>query len=334
MTARLHEILSLSVLTASMACAGAAPSAPGGSAVVTAARVMTYNIRHGAGNDGCATPPSEPGTPPSPDCALNLERIAAIIRAERVDVAGLQEVDRFWARSGMVDQPAALGAMLGMQTCYGANLAHPPDAHSAAPHEYGTLVLSRYPIVACGNTLLPRAGTASEQRGLLHARIRPGDVTVDFYNTHLHTAEADRRLQVDAIVRQIESPAERVILVGDLNARPTESYLAPLFAMLKDAWAIAGAGPGFTSPASPAQPPINRIDYVLVSPALAVTAATILTTPQTAVASDHYPVVCDVKLSGAAPGSAGLLLPSGRQSGSAPIATGPLSNGRQHRVDR
>lgn len=39
-----------------------------------------------------------------------------------------------------------------------------------------------------------RADTRNEQRGLLLARIRAGDVRLQFYNTHLHTTEADRRL--------------------------------------------------------------------------------------------------------------------------------------------
>ena len=286
------------VLTAACgACPSATPVPPASAAGATQAlRVMTYNIHHGAGNDDCVTPPAGPGSPPNADCGLNLERIAAVIRAETLDVAGLQEVDRFWARSGGVDQAEALGAMLGMQTCYGANLMHPPDDHSSAPHEYGTLILSRHPIVACENTLLPRAGAASEPRSLLRATVQIGGASLQFHNTHLHTQEADRRLQVDAVLRQISSLAAPVVLVGDLNARPTEPYLAPLFAVLRDAWAIAGAGPGLTSPARPGEPARNRIDYVLVSPGMAVPRAATLDGPSTAIASDHYPVVADVVL--------------------------------------
>jgi len=259
-------------------------------------RVMTYNIHHGAGNDDCVTPQAEPGSPPDADCGLNLERIAGIIRSEAPDVAGLQEVDRFWARSGGVDQAAALGAMLNMQSCYGANLTHGPDAHASVPHEYGTLILSRHPIAACENTHLPRAGSASEQRGLLKAAIRAGAVSLDFYNTHLHTQEADRRLQVDAMLRQIGRPSAPVVLAGDLNARPDEPYLMPLFAVLRDAWPIAGAGPGFTSPARPGEPARRRIDYVLVSPDIAVTGAATRDDAGAAAASDHYPVVARLEL--------------------------------------
>lgn len=256
---------------------------------------MSYNIHHGAGNDECVTPPAATGGRPNADCGLSLERIAAVIRAENVDVAGLQEVDRFWARSGGIDQAAALGAMLGMQTCYAPNLVHAPDVHAAVPHEYGTLTLSRHQIGSCENTLLPRAGN-TEQRGLLKAGIRAGTWALDFYNTHLHTLEADRRLQVEAMLQRIDAPGTPAILVGDLNARPTEPYLAPLFAVLADAWPIAGSGSGFTSPATPLEPPRNRIDYVLVSRGITVSAMATLATPQTAIASDHYPVTATVAL--------------------------------------
>jgi len=274
----------------------AVPPIVAGSRAASTAWLMSYNIHHGAGNDDCLTPAPQAGTPPGPDCGLNLGRIASVIRSQNVDIVGLQEVDRFWGRSGMVDQAAELETLLGMQACYGANLDHQPDAHSAAPHQYGTLILSRYPILSCKNTALPRADTRNEQRGLLHAQIRAGDVKLQFYDTHLHTTEADRRLQVEAVVMQIGVPLGPAVLVGDLNARPTEAYLSPLFAVLSDAWGGAGTGPGFTSPALPARPPASRIDYVLASRLLPAISAVAVVTPATAMASDHYPVVAAVTL--------------------------------------
>src|ERR671917_1440378 len=49
---------------------------------------MSYNIHHGVGADG----------------RLNLDRIAGVVRAEKAEVVGLQEVDRLWRRSDFVDQ--------------------------------------------------------------------------------------------------------------------------------------------------------------------------------------------------------------------------------------
>ncbi|HSK08382.1 MAG TPA: endonuclease/exonuclease/phosphatase family protein, partial [Vicinamibacterales bacterium] len=76
-------------------------------------RVMTYNIHHGSGNIECTNVPGEA------ECALDLDAIAEVIRMHDADVVGLQEVDRFWRRSGTVDQPAYLAKVLGMHYCYG-----------------------------------------------------------------------------------------------------------------------------------------------------------------------------------------------------------------------
>ena len=57
-------------------------------------KIVTYNIQYAKGKDG----------------RCDLERIAASI--EEADIIALQEVDRCWPRSGMLDQPAELGAML------------------------------------------------------------------------------------------------------------------------------------------------------------------------------------------------------------------------------
>src|SRR5690606_29450074 len=70
-------------------------------------RVMTYNIHHASGNDDCTDEETPEGEIPEPDCALDLERIAQVIESQSPDIVALQEVDRFWARSGGVDQPEA-----------------------------------------------------------------------------------------------------------------------------------------------------------------------------------------------------------------------------------
>jgi endonuclease/exonuclease/phosphatase family metal-dependent hydrolase len=228
--------------------------------------------------------------------------IADVIRSEKPDVVGLQEVDRFWARSGTVDQPAYLAKKLGMFYCYAANLDHQPDNHSSVPHQYGTAVLSQLPILDCANTFLPRTSTRNEQRGLLAARINVRGVPLLFLNTHLHTTQADRLIQVPAIVNLIAGRTEPRVLVGDLNATPVAPELAPLYSTLVDAWVAAGVGQGFTYPAEIDTPPNRRIDYVFVSKDVTVTSMAVAERPMTALASDHYPVTANVNLPGTAVG--------------------------------
>jgi endonuclease/exonuclease/phosphatase family metal-dependent hydrolase len=48
------------------------------------------------------------------------------------------------------------------------------------PHQYGTLIISRLPILECTNTPLRRLGT-TEQRGLLKTLINVHGVPLQFF---------------------------------------------------------------------------------------------------------------------------------------------------------
>ena len=268
-------------------------------------RVMTYNIKHGQTNAACTQPVATPGQPPAPDCNLDLQAAVAVIRQHSPDIIGLQEIDRFWARSGYQDQPAVLAAALGMEhRCYAANLDHPADVHADRPHQYGTLILSRFPIRGCSTTPLPRTGH-NEQRGLTLAEIDVHGIPLHFYNTHLHTTAADRLLQTPAMAMTlgpIDAPDRATtVVVGDFNARPEAVELQPLMARLTDSWRAATRPQtdnpeGLTSPAALDGPPRNRIDYVLVSRAAQVRAVSVPIDAKTRLAADHYPVVVAVTL--------------------------------------
>ena len=267
-------------------------------------RVMTYNIKHGQTNASCTQPPRIPGQPPFPDCNLDLQASIEVIRAHNPDIVGVQEVDRFWARSGYEDEPAAMSAALGLNHyCYGPNLQHAPDSHSNVPHEYGTVVLSRFPILECTNTLLRRTGN-NEQRGLTLALINVRGVPLQFYNTHLHTTAVDRLMQTADIASVIDAaPEGSKVLVGDFNARPPAAEMVTIYARFSDAWLEGGVPTadnpnGYTSPARLLGNPTSRIDYVFVSPQVEVTTAYVPIDGQTRLASDHYPVVADIALPG------------------------------------
>ncbi len=259
-------------------------------------RVMTYNIHHGSGNLPCTPPPAS--TPPGPDCALDLNAIANVIRSEQADVVGLQEVDRFWARSGYVDQPEYLSRELRMFVCYGANLDHQPDNHSNVPHQYGTAILSRFPILECTNTFLPRSQTNYEQRGLLSAVVQVRGVPFRFYTTHLDTHAVDTPAQAQAIVNLIGTPAAPVVLVGDMNSRPADTPIQTFTTLLRDGWVVAGTGDGYTYPAHLTNPPNRRIDFIFASENVTIPQINVVTTQKTREASDHYPVAATIEVPG------------------------------------
>ncbi|HUV13488.1 MAG TPA: endonuclease/exonuclease/phosphatase family protein, partial [Acidobacteriota bacterium] len=269
-------------------------------------RILNYNIHHGTGNLDCL-----PGETSPPDCDFDLARIAEVIRSQEPDLVALQEVDRFWARSAYTDQPELLTDILGMEGCYGANLTLTPDNQSDLPRQYGTLILSRYPILECTNTFLPSVRpsdppVAREQRGLLEVLVNVRGVPVRFYTAHLeHTSTYQdvRAAQINAIVESVGYFTEPTILAGDFNAVPTAPEMVPLFGLFFDAWVLGGdGGPGYTIRADVDDEPTRRIDYVLVSEDVGVQQATVVQNPLTRIASDHYPVLVEVELPGAAVG--------------------------------
>ena len=260
----------LCVLACALAAMIAAPTAQSAEPAFT---VATYNTHHAQGVDD----------------RLDLERIALEIERTGASVIGLQEVDRHWSsRSEFADQAQWLATRLKMDVAYGANLdLEPTTASGGERRQYGTAVLSKFRIRESRNTLLPRPQNG-EQRGLLEAVFKVQGATVRFANTHLqHNSAVERAAQAHRIAELLEASREPVILVGDLNARPDAPELTPLFERYDDAWTEGGAGDGFTYPA---ESPNARIDYVLVSPEIAVSNATVLST----LASDHLPLTADV----------------------------------------
>ena len=261
-----------------------------------ALRVMTYNIHHGAGNEECA--PREADSAPAADCGLDLKRIADVIRDAKADIVGLQEVDRFWVRSGGVDQPRVLAQLLAMSVCFGPNLQLPAEGSVGVPREYGTAILSRFPLKDCRNMHLARAADANEQRGLLSAEVETPSGSVRVMVTHLSIVEADRVLQTKELAAAVAESRAPTILMGDLNTRPNAESLRPLLAKMRDLWTLAGKGDGLTSASHPQRPPRNRIDYILVSPGMETSGIEVLTNDVTRMASDHYPVIARIPASG------------------------------------
>jgi endonuclease/exonuclease/phosphatase family metal-dependent hydrolase len=189
-------------------------------------KFVTYNIQYGLGKDN----------------RYDLARIAREV--ENADVICLQEVERHWQRSGCVDAPAVLGSHLPEHHwVYGANLDMDASYRDPAGRlvnrrrQFGTMILSRSPIVSSRNHLLPKYGTLTQhsiQQGALETVIvteHAGPVRV--YSVHLsHLSIAARMPQIEALLDiHARAPGEGGAWCGghpDPAAGWTEGEMPPM----------------------------------------------------------------------------------------------------------
>lgn len=249
---------------------GMPPPSPGGvpQPEESTLNVLTYNMHVGIGMDN----------------ALDLKRVGDLLAASGADVIGLQEVDKHWAeRSRFEDQAKWLADYLKFHYAFGANLDRAPLKPGEPRRQYGTAILSKYPIADAKNTLLPsnlKASERGEQRGILRATIDVGGTPVHYYSTHLGLNAEERRGQTAEIVKLIGAQGGNAILVGDLNAAPYSDEIKVLSAAFKDAFADRTNTYTF-----PADNPHVRADYIFYTPTLQLKKSEVIRS----LASDHIP---------------------------------------------
>lgn len=156
-------------------------------------RLASYNIQFGRGRDG----------------RFDLARIAHELAG--ADLIALQEVDRYWQRSGLVDQPAELARLLDMPYwVYGAGVdlhleTAPAGVPAGARRQFGNMLLARSPLLYSRNHLLPKyasTGPMSLQRSALEAVVMSTAGPLRVYSVHLtHLSAQTRMPQVRRLLR-------------------------------------------------------------------------------------------------------------------------------------
>jgi endonuclease/exonuclease/phosphatase family metal-dependent hydrolase len=244
---------------------------------VISLRVMTYNVHRCRGIDRCWSP----------------ERIAQVIASCHPDIVALQELDVGRARSGRVDQAEVIARDLGMDVQFFPALRVMEEL-------YGDAILSRWPARLVKAGPLPRLSRVPgvEPRGALWSSVTIGNVDIQVINTHLGVVGRERVRQVDTLLGpdwlgHVEC-CEPVILLGDFNATPRSRAYRRLTARLRDvqrAPSIRRAERTF-----PTRFPTLRLDHVFVSRSVEVLAASTVRTPLARLASDHLPVVAELRI--------------------------------------
>lgn len=147
--------------------------------------------------------------------------------------------------------------------------------------------------------LLVREGTSFGGARRVRLRWRPGrtrrglavaDVGgLRVVSVHFSLVPKERLLHVDRLLRVVASSGGAgCVVAGDLNEEPDGETWRRLRIRLRDV--TAGTGPTFTS-----RRPARRIDAVLATSGLVATRAQVLRDERTERASDHLPVVVDLR---------------------------------------
>jgi endonuclease/exonuclease/phosphatase family metal-dependent hydrolase len=231
-------------------------------------RVMTYNIHVGIGMDK----------------KLDLRRIADVIKGQRPDLVGLQEVDRGVQRTQRIDEIAELAKLTRMDYAFAFNLAYQGG-------QYGVAILSRFPIRATEHRLYKNLREA-ERRGFIRAEVRIGSQIVNFVTTHLDYQHDDGRLfEAQQMLAGLTEVKGLLIVAGDFNDTPAGDTYKLMRSQFDDAWVVQPGDDGFTYPADK---PTKRIDYIFTrrSDGTRTGPAWVVNT----LASDHLPFVAVLEI--------------------------------------
>ena len=155
-------------------------------------RVGSYNIKNGAGVNH------------------DMSVLAADITDLNLDIVGLQEVDIGTSRAKGLDTLKLLAEATGYPYYQFTK------AINHAGGEYGTAILSRYPIVSHESVLL-ETPNGYEQRAYGHALIEVNGVNLHFFNTHLSYEKKEIREAQMAQLAAAANQSRGYILTADFN---------------------------------------------------------------------------------------------------------------------
>ncbi|WP_171016896.1 endonuclease/exonuclease/phosphatase family protein [Pseudalkalibacillus caeni] len=237
-------------------------------------RVMCFNIHHGVGTDR----------------RYDLQRIKQVIKNSGADLVGLNEVDRhFSSRSDYQDQLKELANDLDYHWAFSPSINREKASYPIC--QYGNVLLSKYPVIDQQSHSINLLNGIAEKRSLLHAIVQMNNFQLNAFVTHLTMVPFLHRKQTDFVWKHTSPSLLPSVIFGDWNMMSGSKSWRKMAGSYNDAWAFAGKGNGKTHPS---MKPKIRLDYLFVSAHFHIISCEVL--KKAACASDHLPVVCDLRI--------------------------------------
>ncbi len=169
-------------------------------------KIMSYNIRHGIGND----------------TILDISRSAKIINSYSPDLCALQEVDNFCLRSDSIGQTDYFAHKTLMTGTFGKFMKLQGGA-------YGMATLSAKPLISTKILQLPNA-KYEPRTAIVHEVQISENHSIIFANVHfewIHGKEGDfnRLNQAKTLIEHLDTLNKAVIITGDFNCKPNSDTM-------------------------------------------------------------------------------------------------------------
>jgi endonuclease/exonuclease/phosphatase family metal-dependent hydrolase len=231
-------------------------------------RIATYNVHRCRGLDGRTRP----------------DRIAAVLESIEADIVALQEVLGAGPNGG--GHAEELGALLGM----GWVMA---PARQLRGHQFGNAVLSRHRIAQ--HVGYDITWKTCEQRRLQRVDVVVEGHTLRVFNVHLGTAILERRYQarrLTALVTDRHLTGPKIVL-GDFN----EWMRGLTTTLLNERLYSIDLGQHMRRRRTyPGLFPFLHLDHIYYAGRIEIVSVKVPRTRLALVASDHLPLVADVRI--------------------------------------
>lgn len=211
---------------------------------------------------------------------MDVDAVVEVLRPLNADLIVIREIDKNTKRSGYVDMPAAIAEKLGMHQFFAKAINHDGG-------EYGTAVLSRFPILDSAKYILTVPSGEPGPLAVIKVAVTE-EQTLTFAGTHFNANAARRENQPDQLLDFLKDVEGPLIVGGNFN----DQLAGDTYLKLKTRFSlICTESCAFNYPASN---PSANTDYIIYAPADRFRVVENKVGP--ASTSDHLPVISQMQI--------------------------------------